>query len=61
MFRLDSLEKRSDELHKDKADAKDVTALAEEVKRLRAAFNTLALSIAGSAVVFAFSVLKLVG
>jgi hypothetical protein len=59
LWRLGTLEQSVRDLDKDKAEAKDVAALAEEVRSLRRAVVAFAFTIGGSAVVFAFSTVAL--
>jgi hypothetical protein len=59
LWRLGTLEAQIRDLDKEKADAKDVLALADEVRSLRKAVVAFAFTIGGSAVVFAFSTVAL--
>lgn len=61
LWRVGDLERRVGRVETEKADDDDVKSLAEEVKSLRRALYTFALSVVGSAVVFAFTVFELLG
>lgn len=67
-WRVGHLETQIEKLDSEKADLRDLNNVAEqmrtlsgEVKSLRSALLMFALTVAGSAIVFAFAVMQLVG
>lgn len=61
LWRLQTLETVTRDLEKEKANTKDVAALVDEVRSLRRALVGFAITIGGSAVVFAFGIVAVLG
>jgi hypothetical protein len=61
LARLTRAERDIEKLDDQKAELRDLNALTEEVRSLRKAVVAFAFSIAGSAIVFALTVLYLLG
>lgn len=58
---VEALTTKVEHLDDTKAESKDVDILAGEMRSLRRALYTFALSVVGSAIVFAFAVLQITG